>query len=62
LHSNSLDLKKVFEKMEKPTFESIIQRYETVFTDIKPNLELKADLMSRIKDEAVPFAKELQDT
>ena len=62
LNSNSSDLKRLFEKMQKPTFESIVLRYQNTFSQVKPDPALKNDLIARINDTAIPFYNQLRET
>jgi hypothetical protein len=62
LNSNSSDLKKLFDKMQKPTYESIVLRYEKVFPEIRPDKTAKGELMSKVNDLVNPFYNYLKET
>lgn len=62
LNSNSSDLKKMYEKMQKPTYEFIAQRYKKTFPELNPDPAAKAELIQKVNDFVVPFYNELKGT
>ena len=52
----------MYEKMQKPTYECIAQRYKKTFPDLNPDPNFKGDLMQKVNDIIVPFYNELKNT
>ena len=62
INSNSSDLKKMYEKMQKPTYEYIAQRYQKTFPEITPDPNFRGELMQKVNDIIIPFYNELKAT
>jgi len=57
LNSNSSDLKKMYEKMPKPTYESIEQKYEKIFPELRPKLASRQEILNQVNDNLLPFLR-----
>ena len=43
--------------MPKPTYESIEQKYEKAFPDLKQKLSNRQEVMNRVNDNLLPFLR-----